>query len=156
MRRLIFTSAIAALAVAAGPVPSSSVTAAAVGTSAPPPIVIKAVRYDPPGSDTPATNAKLNAEWVKIKNRSNTTRMLTNWRLRDRQGHVYRFPTTRLGAGRWLKVHTGRGSNAPRHRYWRRDWYVWNNDGDRAVLKRANGSFVDACRWGDGDGKKEC
>jgi hypothetical protein len=39
--------------------------------------------------------------------------------------------------GQWIE-HT------PSNRYWQYDWYVWNNDGDRATLKRPTGTVVDA------------
>lgn len=146
MRRLLFSGVLAALVtVAAQPTPAQAAPA----------VFINAVQYDSPGTDD-GSNQSLNKEWVKITNRSNSTKTLTDWRLRDRQGHVYRFPTTRLGPGKSIRVHTGRGSNTPRHRYWRQGNYVWNNTGDRAVLKRANGNFVDACSWGDGDGHTGC
>ena len=41
-------------------------------------------------------------------------------------------------------------------RYWGSDWYVWNNTGDTAKLRRKNGTLADKCSWGDGDGVKNC
>jgi hypothetical protein len=49
-----------------------------------------------------------------------------------------------------VTIHTGRGSNSARHRYWRRD-HIWNNDGDTATLKKSNGSTADTC-WYSGAG----
>lgn len=31
--------------------------------------------------------------------------------------------------------------------HWDLDNYVWNNDGDRATLKRPNGTIVDRCAY---------
>ena len=30
---------------------------------------------------------------------------------------------------------------------WHQDWYVWNNDGDRARLRKPNGTTVDSCSY---------
>lgn len=120
-----------------------------------PAIKIGLVQYDSPGSDR-GSNSSLNAEWVTIKNTSGSRKTLTGWTLRDPVGHVYRFPTFRLGAGKTVRVHTGRGANDRNDLYWRQDWYVWNNDGDRATLKNASGTVIDRCSWGDGDGDIKC
>jgi Lamin Tail Domain len=66
------------------------------------------------------------------------------------------FGTYRLGAGKTVTVHTGSGSNTARHRYWRQDWYVWNNDGDRARLKKPNGTTVDSCSYSGAGSSVAC
>jgi hypothetical protein len=71
-------------------------------------------------------------------------------------GHTYRFSTYSLGAGKTVTVHTGSGSNTAAHRYWGEDDYVWNNTGDKAILKTKAGTVVDTCKWGDGDGNTAC
>ena len=40
--------------------------------------------------------------------------------------------------------------------YWDRGWYVWNNDGDKAVLKNASGTVVDTCRYAGGGTTAYC
>jgi hypothetical protein len=60
---------------------------------------------------------------------------------------VYTFGTYKLGAGKTVKIHTGKGSNTARDRYWRSDEYIWNNDGDRAKLKNKAGSVIDTCSY---------
>lgn len=120
-----------------------------------PAIKFGVIQYDSPGSDG-GSNASLNAEWVTIKNTSGSRKTLTGWTLRDPQGHVFRFPTFRLGAGKSVRVHTGRGTNDRNDLYWREDNYVWNNTGDRAILKNSGGTVVDRCSWGDGDGTIAC
>jgi Lamin Tail Domain len=94
------------------------------------------------GSDT-GSNTSLNREWIRLKNTENSGRWLTDWTVRDSSGHVYRFGTYRLGAGKTVLIHTGSGSSSARHRYWGQDEYVWNNDGDRARLRKPNGNTVD-------------
>jgi Lamin Tail Domain len=109
-------------------------------------IKIDRIYFDSPGSDT-GSNPSLNAEWIRLRNTGNRGRSLTGWRIRDRGGHVYRFGQFTLRAGWTVTVHTGSGSNTARHRYWRSDAYIWNNDGDRATLRNKAGRRVDRCSY---------
>jgi hypothetical protein len=120
----------------------------AVAADAAAPVGIARIQYDSPGNDT-GSNKSLNAEWVKITNHSKAKKVLTGWTLRDAQKHVYRFPKFTLGAGASVWVHTGSGSNTGRHLYWGEDYYVWNNTGDKAILKNTSGTTVDTCTWRD-------
>jgi hypothetical protein len=113
-----------------------------------PAVVIRKIFYNSPGRDD-RSNASLNAEWVKLHNRSGHRVTLTGWTLRDRSGHVYTFGTYRLAAHSYVKIHTGRGHNTQANRFQRRDAYVWNNDGDRATLRNANGVFKSRCSYSD-------
>jgi hypothetical protein len=115
------------------------------------------IYYDSPGSDT-GSNSSLNAEWVRIKNTGSSARSLGGWTLRDPANHVYTFASGfKLAAGATVSVHTGGGSNSATHRYWGEDWYVWNNSGDKAILKNASGTVVDTCTWSSiGTGYKYC
>jgi hypothetical protein len=119
------------------------------------PVRFSRVQYDSPGRDT-GSNASLNAEWVRVTNHANQARTLTGWTIRDPAGHVYRFPTFKLRPGRSVQIHTGSGRNTATDLYWRQDSYVWNNTGDRAVLRNRAGDRVDTCRWGDGSGTTAC
>jgi hypothetical protein len=123
------------------------VAVALTAPAAPGAIRIAKIYYDSPGTDT-GSNASLNAEWIRLKNTGNAARQLRGWRIRDTAGHVYRFGRLSLRAGRTVTLHTGRGTNTARHRYWRQDNYVWNNDRDRATLKRPSGVVVDRCAYG--------
>ena len=76
------------------------------------PITISGVQYDSPGSDL-GGNRSLNAEWVRLTNRGSRATALTGWTLRDRANHVYRFGTFKLGAGKSVVIHTGRGTKPP-------------------------------------------
>lgn len=107
---------------------------------------ISGVQYDSPGSDG-GSNSSLNAEWVRITNNSNTRKTLSGWTLHDTAGHVYRFRTFSLGAGKSVRVHTGSGRNSATDRYWGSGWYIWNNDGDRGILKNSSGSVVSTRSW---------
>lgn len=113
------------------------------------------IRFDPPGTDT-GTNAHLNEETVVIKNTGNRRVTLTGWTLRDADRHVYRFGTFRLRPGRAVTIHTGIGDDTRRHLFWGMDNYVWNNDGDTAILKDDGGNRVDRCRYPGGDSPATC
>jgi hypothetical protein len=109
---------------------------APVGSAA---VRILRIQFDSPGADT-GSNSSLNNEWIRLKNTGTTARSLTNWTIRDTSSHVYRFGAYSLGAGKTVTIHSGNGANTARHRYWDFMGYVWNNDGDRATLKKPNGS----------------
>lgn len=128
---------------------------ASAEASAASPVRFVYVQYDSPGSDT-GSNKSLNAEWVRVKNHGKKARKLTGWTIRDPQGHVYKFPTFTLKPGKAVRVHTGKGKNTKTDLFWRKDWYVWNNTGDTAILKNKAKKRVDTCRWGDGDGTTAC
>jgi hypothetical protein len=119
--------------------------------AAPAAIKIAKIYFDSPGTDT-GSNSSLNAESIRLKNTGSTGRYLTGWTIRDASGHVYRFGTYRLRAGYTVTVHTGSGTNTRLNRYWRSDWYIWNNDGDTAKLKNRAGTLIDRCSYsGAGD-----
>jgi hypothetical protein len=104
------------------------------------------VYVNSPGADS-GSNTSLNAEWIRVKNFGSRAKVLTGWTIRDPEGHVFRFPRFTLRAGATVTVHTGRGRNTATNLYWSSDWYVWNNSGDRAILKSRTGAKVDTCSW---------
>ncbi len=105
------------------------------------------VYFDSPGADG-GSNSSVSAEWFALKNYGSGARSMDGWTVRDREGHVYRFPRGyKLPAGKTVTVHTGKGSSIKLNRYWGQNYYVWNNSGDRAILKNANGNKIDVCKW---------
>ena len=48
---------------------------------------------------------------MTIKNTSSTTRSLTGYTVRDKANHVYKVGTFSLGGGRFVRIHTGKGTN---------------------------------------------
>jgi hypothetical protein len=106
---------------------------------------IERIYYDSPGSPDDGGNGSLNGEWVRIRNSRDVSVSLKGWTIRDIAGYRYTFGAYTLAPGKSVTVHTGSGDNTARHRYWDRSWYVWNNDSDRATLRRANGTVVDRC-----------
>ena len=109
-------------------------------------VKIRAIYFDPPGSDT-GSNASLNEEWVKLKNVTSSRKTLTDWTLGDAAGHVYLFGAFSLAAGAAVKAHTGSGADTASNLYWGEGGYIWNNTGDTATLRNAAGSVVDRCSY---------
>ncbi|MCX5139886.1 MULTISPECIES: lamin tail domain-containing protein [unclassified Streptomyces] len=104
------------------------------------------IQYDSPGKDTRSTTS-LNAEWVEIHNNTKAKVQLKGYRLKDNTGYTYTFPSYAVGAGRTVRVHTGKAKNSSGHVYWNRGSYVWNNTGDKARLIKPNGKLLDSCSW---------
>lgn len=135
-----------------------------VGVMAPPalaasPIVVgmSKIQYDSPGVDLPVTNAKLNAEYVVVKNFGSTSYNLGGWTLRDRDNHVYVFPFYALAGGASVTVHTGTGNDTTGNLYQNSGYYIWTNDGDTAYLRAFNGRTVNTCGWTSaGTGTTSC
>ncbi|WP_055563274.1 MULTISPECIES: lamin tail domain-containing protein [Streptomyces] len=114
------------------------------------------IQYDSPGRDT-RSNSSLNAEWVNIHNNSRSAIQLKGYKLKDNTGYTYTFGSYKIGAGKTVKVRTGKGSNASGVRYWGRTNYVWNNTGDKARLIKPSGSQLDSCSWArTGSGSTSC
>jgi hypothetical protein len=116
------------------------------------------IQYDSPGSDT-GNNASLNAEYVTIKNTSSRRLSLAGYTVHDRAGHTYTFASNvTIAPGKFLRLHTGRGADTWSDKYWGRNWYVWNNNGDVAHLHNAFGTLRDNCTWSGKEtgGYKNC
>jgi len=114
-----------------------------------PVVYIHEIQYSPAGPDIPVTTAKLNGEWVQLTSTTARSVAMTNWTLRDKAGHVYRFPRFVLGAHKSVYVHTGSGTNSAINLYWGHKppssfSYVWNNSGtETARLENAAGRTID-------------
>lgn len=148
MRRIVVALITAVAAALLGTV--SATTAQAAGG-----VMIYRAYYNSPGSDT-GSNASLNAEYIQLKNTASVAKYVTGWTLRDKQNHVYKFPTTRINPGQYLTIRTGKGTNNAANRYQNRAAYVWNNTGDTAYLRLANGALVDSCSWGSSGSWRYC
>jgi len=143
VKLLVLPVALAMLALSANPADAAT------------PVRFTKIQYDSPGSDN-GSNTSLNAEWVVITNKGTTKRALTGWTLRDLSNHVFKFPTLSLNPGASVKVHTGRGTNSRTDLYWKQTSYVWNNTGDKAILKNSAGTLVDTCSWSGSGSTTSC
>ena len=124
--------------------------AGTASAAAVPVVYIHVIQYSPPGPDVPVTTAKLDGEWVMVTNTTAKPVTLTGWTLRDKAGHLYRFPKFTLQAHKSVEVHTGSGTNSAANLYWGHrppasTSYVWNNSGtETATLKNAAGKTIDS------------
>lgn len=109
-------------------------------------VTIYHVWFDSPGSDN-RSNTSLNGEWVQIKNTSRSAISLKGYVLKDVSNHRYTFKNIKIGAGKYIKVHTGKGTDTASNTYHGSGAYIWNNTSDTATLTKSNGSKVDTCSW---------
>jgi hypothetical protein len=137
--KAVAAACLTAAAVAAGVVTAGPAQAAGS-------VHISEIYYNSPGSDT-GSNTSLNYEWVQVTNSTSKAVSLTGWTITDASRHVYKFTSYSLGAGKSVRVHTGKGTNTAANRYQGRSAYVWNNDRDTATLRRSTGSWVDGCSY---------
>jgi hypothetical protein len=123
---------------------------------------LQKIAFDPPGADD-GSNGSLNEETVVIVNDASSPVNMTGWTLRDRDNHVFRFPTFTLRGGARVTVHNGSGIDNATNLYWSSSplppisgEYIWNNDGDTATLRRRNGSRVDGCAYSGSGSTATC
>ncbi|MFI5932895.1 lamin tail domain-containing protein [Actinoplanes sp. NPDC051494] len=147
MRRTISILAAAAMALA------GTVAVGSPASAAQPALRFHGTQYDSPGSDT-RSNSSLNAEWISLINSGTKPVNLKGYTIRDTSNHVYTFGNVAIAArGGRIWVHTGKGTNTSKHRYWGSGNYVWNNTGDKATLKNASGKSLDTCSYAKKSGR---
>lgn len=113
---------------------------------------LASITYNPSGSDT---SSNVNGERVVVKNRSAYARRLTGWTLQDAAGHRFTFPTFTLKAGAAVTVHSGNGSATAGHLY--AGWgHIWNNTGDKALLRNEVGTLAHNCSYAGGGSSISC
>jgi competence protein ComEC len=84
----------------------------------------------------------LNGEWVEIAHQGPSAQSFDKWTLEDSGNHTYTFKNFTLNPGASVKIHTGTGIDSVTDLYWGRSSPVWNNAGDIATLKDADGKIV--------------
>ena len=155
MTKTRLTAFLSALVIGVG----AALGAGAPAQAATPAIQLTKVYYDSPGTDN-RSNSSLNAEYVRMTNRTSKAINLKSWTLRDKAGHIYRFSSDyRLDPGKNVYVHTGSGTNGKpdyQHRYWNSGAYIWNNTGDAAYLRNPAGTLIDSCSWGSSGSYTYC
>jgi hypothetical protein len=90
----------------------------------------------------------LNGEWVELRNRARVAVSLHGWTVRNAAGATYRFGRRTLPAGATVTLHSGRGRETARHRYWQRSRAAWTDVRGRASLHVPGGTLADECRYG--------
>ncbi|MEF3274553.1 MAG: lamin tail domain-containing protein [Chloroflexus sp.] len=110
----------------------------------PPNVSITYIEYDPPGND-------LDGEFVVITNASHEPVDLTGWTLIDEGSkHSYTFPPFTLAGGAEIKLWTKAGVDDATNLYWGSRRPIWNNSGDSAVLRDANGNLISRYTYASG------
>ena len=100
-------------------------------------LFIQTIHDNAEGSD----DLNKNDEYIVFENTGDGTLELTDWTVRDRDGHVYTFPDGfMLGVGDQVTLHSGNGTDTDTHLYWDADSEVWDNDGDTVIIKNATGT----------------
>jgi hypothetical protein len=102
------------------------------------------------------SNSSLYAEYIVLVNTGNRRVTLEGYTVKDRSGHRYTFGAVRLRLGGSVKLHTGRGADDRKDVYWDAGEYIWNNDGDVAILRDDNGRRIDRCRYPGGETSVTC
>lgn len=148
MRRAVLAVVVAIVSVVASVVVAAPASAAGG-------VIIYRAYYNSPGTDNRSA-ASLNAEYIQLRNTSTVAKVVTGWTLRDKQNHIYKFPTTRINPGQYLTVRTGKGTNNATNRYWGSGNYIWNNTGDTAYLRTQTGALIDSCSWGATGSWRNC
>jgi hypothetical protein len=78
-------------------------------------------------------------EYIRIKNATSQSVVMTGWTLADQIGNIYTFPTFFLGAGNSVKVWTKLGIDNISNLYWGRTEPVWDDTSDCAYLRDGSG-----------------
>ncbi len=94
------------------------------------------IESNPPGRD-------VEGEYTRIENQGATAQRITGWKLSDKAHHTFEFPDFTLQPGATINVWVGQGTDSTTDLYWGRNAPVWNNDGDIAELRDANGVLID-------------
>jgi len=124
-------------------VPTPSPTAPSASPTVPissptpslPVIEIVFIEYDPEGSD-------VEGEYLLLRNTTQDAQDLAGWTIEDGDGRQFRFDSFVLGPNATVKVWTGTGQDSETDVYWGYGVGLWDNDGDRAVLKDYQGRTV--------------
>lgn len=103
------------------------------------PLSLYGYNVDATGDDS----KNLDGEWVELKNTSGGPLDLTGWTLSDSDSNTYTFPEGfTLPASESVTVHSGSGSDTTNHLYWGASQPVWQNGGDRIVVRNQQGQTV--------------
>jgi lamin tail-like protein/Big-like domain-containing protein len=124
----------------------------ALSTSTPPipsPIVFSRIVFHP--------RARSQHESVALRNVGADRVQLRGWTIGDGDGNRFRFGSLSLTRGRSVTVETGAGVATATRRFWRREQQVWDDRGERALLRAPNGALADSCRYrAAGSGVARC
>ncbi len=134
------------------PLPTATATPTSTPTSTDESGVhISRIVYNPPGDD-------LAGELVELVNDGQAAAQLEAWTLSDAANtpNVYTFPAFELAPGAAVRVWVKPGVDAQADLFWGREQPVWNNDGDRAMVRDGAGVVVAECAYEPATGEALC
>lgn len=101
---------------------------------------ITRIEADAPGDDTQNPNG----EWVEITNQSDQTVQMQGYTLKDEANHIYTFGNFTVQPGAEFRLYSGQGRDKATELFWGLSGEsVWNNGGDTAFLRDAEGALID-------------
>ena len=102
-------------------------------------IEIVNVHADAEGDD----RRNLNDEYIVIENQSKNPIDLTGWTITDASSRdPYLFPNFTLPGETQLTLRTGFGKNSEKELFWGSRRPIWNNKGDTAFIRDAEGNLI--------------
>ncbi|HID43802.1 MAG TPA: hypothetical protein EYP30_08560 [Archaeoglobaceae archaeon] len=102
-----------------------------------------AVHYDAEGND----HANLNDEYVVIKNFGDSSILLSNWSISNKDGERISLPEVYLSPGETFTVYSGSGVNTENEFFLQSTKPFWDNEDELASLYNSEGGLVDYCSW---------
>lgn len=98
------------------------------------------IEADAPGND----NDNPNGEWIEIANQGSKPVQMAAFTLKDEANHIYTFGEFAVAPGMTFRLYSGQGQDGPTELYWGLNGEsIWNNGGDAAFLRDADGNLVD-------------
>lgn len=99
------------------------------------------IEADAPGSDSENPNG----EWIEIANQGDEPVQMQGYTLKDEANHIYTFGLFLVRPGHSFRLYSGQGIDTATELYWGLVGdSVWNNNGDTAFLRDAEGNLVDS------------
>jgi micrococcal nuclease len=104
------------------------------------PLKIIQIQADAPGSDSENPNG----EWIEIANQGQLPVAMQGFSLKDEANHIYTFGNFTVAPGAAFRLYSGQGQDSSNALYWGLvNESIWNNNGDAAYLRDAQGALVD-------------
>ena len=105
------------------------------------PLKITHIEANAPGDD----RENPNGEWIEIANQGDQAVPMRSYTLKDEANNIYTFGDFTVRPGRTFRLYSGQGQDSGLALYWGLvGESVWNNNGDAAFLRDAEGALVDS------------
>jgi micrococcal nuclease len=99
------------------------------------------IQADAPGNDSENPNG----EWIEIANQGLAPVQMQGFTLKDEANHIYTFGDFTVAPGAAFRLYSGQGENNSNALYWGLvNESIWNNNGDAAYLRDAQGALIDS------------